>query len=239
MNVTGESVSMRQILARVTKLIMSGICGLLITLAAPVAVSQEISAAEKILFQSKHLENVANPQKLRYTYVHEEAEGKNFTDEVVIDIQKKNPDGTASTASQFLTGDRQFPIENLTGAEGNPAVLGFLERDIKEMKRLTGGQPNYFRKRIRIALAESAKVDPVSFSYKGREIKGQKIVIQPYLNDPMQHKFTQYVDKRYVFILSDQIPGSVYQIQTSIPTKSQGAEKTDAKLIEETMTLAS
>lgn len=239
MNVMSEPVRVKRRPSLLKNMIASGIFGMLFAMTAPVAVSQEISPAEKILFQSKHLNNVANPQKLRYTYVHEEAEGKNFTDEVVIDITKKNPDGTAAAASQFLSGDRQFPIETLTDAEGNPAVLGFLERDIREMKRLTGGQPNYFRKRIRIALAESAKVDPVSFSYKGRNIKGQKIVIQPYLNDPMQHKFAQYVDKRYVFILSDEIPGSVYQIQTSIPTKQQGGEKSEAKLIEETMTLAS
>lgn len=232
-------VRARRHISNVKSGLVSGVCGILFALTVPAASSQEISAAEKLLFQSKHLENVANPRKLRYTYVHQEAAGKDFTDEVVIDIMKKNPDGTASAASQFLSGDRNFPIEKLAEAEGNPAVLGFLERDIREMKRLTGGQPNYFRKRIRLALAESAKVDPVSISYKGRDVKAQKIVIQPYLNDPMQHKFSQYVDKRYVFILSDQIPGSLYQIQTSIPSKPQAVEKSEATLIEETMTLAS
>ena len=43
--------------------------------------------------------------------------------------------------------------------EGNPVLLYFLERDIREMERLTGGKSGYFRKAIRLALARSASVE--------------------------------------------------------------------------------
>jgi hypothetical protein len=42
------------------------------------------------------------------------------------------------------------------------------------------------------------------------------------------------VAKRYVFLLSDEVPGSVVQIKSTIP---EGERKGEA-LIEETMTLA-
>ena len=67
-------------------------------------------------------------------------------------------------------GERQVALPALNGAQGNPVLLGFLERDISEMKRMTGGSTSYFRKRIRIALAEAASVEPVTVSYGGRQV---------------------------------------------------------------------
>jgi hypothetical protein len=127
------------------------------------------------------------------------------------------------------------PVSN---AQGNPALLGFLERDINEMKRLTGGSTNYFRKRIRLALAETASVESITVPYGGRQVQGKRIVIRPYLNDPMQEKMQKYLAKDYVFILSDQVPGTVYQIRSTVPGGQQGDRKNAAALIEETMTVA-
>lgn len=224
---------------RLAFLVTAAVC---FTLSAPpvkAGGSQEVSPAEKILFQTNHLKNVTAPNKLRYSYVRNGADVKAFKDEVVIDISKKNGNGSAVVSSRFLTGEREVSIPPIDDAEGNPALLGFLERDINEMKRLTGGSTNYFRKRIRLALADSAKVEPVSVSYKGQQIKGQRIAIQPYLNDPMQEKFSKYTGKSYIFIVSDQVPGTVYQIRTSIPREQNaGAGNEGDKLIEETMTVA-
>ena len=44
------------------------------------------------------------------------------------------------------------------------------EKDILEMKRLTGGQPNYFRKRIRTALAEGPKLSVSQQEFNGKKI---------------------------------------------------------------------
>jgi hypothetical protein len=209
------------------------LCGLSALAGAPHA--QEISPAEKILFLSNHLQTVAKPQALRYAYVRQDKTGPGFSDQVVIDVTGKNADGSAAVSSRFLSGERQVSLPPLDHAEGNPVLLGFLERDISEMKRLTGGSTSYFRKRIRIALAEAASVEAVSLPYGGRQVQGKRIAIQPYLHDPMQDKMPQYVAKRYVFILSDDIPGSVYQIQSMVP---EGGPQRGAALMEETMTLA-
>ena len=52
--------------------------------------------------------------------------------------------------------------------------------------------------------------------YHGKKLDGQEISIQPYRNDPMHERFEKYVNKRYVFILSSQIAGGVYQIGSSL-----------------------
>ena len=208
------------------------LCGLIALAGALHA--QEISPAEKILFLSNHLGTVVRPQALRYTYVRRDKDGPGFSDQVVLDVTGKNADGSAVVSLRFLSGERTVALPPLDNAQGNPALLGFLERDISEMKRMTGGSTSYFRKRIRIALAEAASVEAVKLSYGGRQVEGKRIAIQPYLHDPMQDKMPKYAAKRYVFILSDDIPGSVYQLRSTVPDDGRQG----AVLIEETMTLA-
>lgn len=206
-------------------------------LAAGGAAAQDITAAEKLLFQTRHLQNVAAPGVLRYSYVRQDAEGAGFSDEVLVDVAARNGDGSARVSSEFLHGERQLPIPPVQEAQGNPALLGFLERDIAEMKRLTGGSASYFRKRIRMALAEKARVEDVTVDYNGRQVRGQKVAIQPYLDDPMGQKMPKYVGKQYVFILSDAIPGSVYRLSATVPgTADAGMGGAGAASIEETMT---
>jgi len=199
--------------------------------------AQDITAAEKLLFQTSHLRNVTAPTVLRYRYVRQDADGAGFSDEVLIDVAARNSDGSARVSAEFLHGERQLPIPAVQQAQGNPALLGFLERDIAEMQRLTGGSTSYFRKRIRMALAESARIEDVTVDYGGRQVRGQAVSIRPYLNDPMGGKMPKYLGKQYVFILSDAIPGSVYRLSATVPGLAP-AEKggAGAVLVEETMT---
>ena len=225
-------MSSRRILRRMA---FAGAC----TLAAQMAAAQEISAAEALLFQARHLQNIHEPMALTYTYKKDASAESSFDDEVHLDVNQIKPDGGASVSMRFLSGSRKMDIPNIGDAQGNPALLGFLERDIVEMKRLTGGSSNYFRKRIRLALAEAAQMRQVNFSYEGKQVAGQEVSIQPYLNDPMRERFEKYLNKRYVFILSSQVPGGIYQVRSSL---SGGQQQSDAaaqdKLrMDETLTL--
>jgi hypothetical protein len=196
--------------------------------------AQGISPAERLLFETNHMQGVRAPVTLVYTYRKEGTSEGSFDDEVQLDIIRVNPDKTAAASIRFLSGDRNIPISDLQDAHGNPALLGFLERDIVEMKRLTGGSASYFRKRIRLALADAQEVRPVRFRYAGKERQGQEVRIQPYLDDPMRERFTAYLHKSYVFILSEDVPGGLYSI------RSASAEP-DTKVpsgIVETMTLS-
>jgi hypothetical protein len=95
-------------------------------------------------------------------------------------------------------------------------LLGFLEHDIAEMKRLTGGSVGYFRKRIRLALADGAQVTPQRITYGGKTVEAKAVRIQPYLDDPLHARFENYVRKTYTFVLSDQVPGGVYRVSTTL-----------------------
>lgn len=198
--------------------------------AASAHTAQPISTAETLLFQSNQWHQVQQPVTLHYAYKKVSSVEPGFDDAVRVDVTRIHPDGSAAVALHFLTGARNVKVADLDHAQANPALLGFLERDIAEMKRLTGGATNYFRKRIRLALADGALTRPVKFTYQGRQLDGQEVSVQPYLNDPLHERFEPYVAKRYVFILSRQVAGGVYQIRTS-------SSAADGIGMEETLTL--
>jgi hypothetical protein len=198
---------------------------------------QPISPAEKLLFQTNQWHQVTAPVALSYTYKKVSNSEPGFEDEVRVDVTKIHPDGSAAVSMQFLTGSRNLKIADLDNAQANPALLGFLERDIAEMKRLTGGMPNYFRKRIRLALANGAHMRPVTFTYRGQQLTGQEVSVQPYLDDPLHERFEKYVDKRYVFVISEQVAGGVYQIRTSSTGNGKEALAKGQIQMEETLTL--
>ena len=188
------------------------------------ATAQDISTAETLLFQTRHLANVHAPATLRYTFHKEGSAEAGFDDQVQLVLAAERPAATL----QFLTGPRQYTAPTVDDPEGNPVLLGFLEHDIAEMQRLTGGASAYFRKRIRLALAESAQVHPHRFTYAGKAVDGREIVIEPYANDPLRARFEQYAGKRYTFIVSGQVPGGVYQLRAAAGSPA---------LVDETLTL--
>lgn len=193
--------------------------------------AQGVSEAERLLFETNHMKGLSAPVSLHYSYRQEAPGEAGFEDEVQVDIGRVNPDRSVAASIRFLSGDRNVPIPPIEEAHGNPALLGFLERDIAEMKRRTGGSTAYFRKRIRMALAHAQAPQPVSFSYAGKERRGREVRIQPYLDDPLRDRFPDFERKRYVFVLSDDVPGTLYRIESD----SSGTGKEG---IRETLTLA-
>ena len=182
------------------------------------AEKQDISAAEKLLFMTRQLDNVALPATLRYAFRQTGSEEPGFEDTVSVDVVSRVPGKKqcCKASGEFLTGARSLKLPDIEGAEGNPVVLYFLENDIRTMQRLTKGSQTYFRKRIRMALFNGATVRSVRVTYKGKDIEGQEIVISPFLDDPNRAKFEKYLGKQYRFILSPAVPGGVYGIQTTI-----------------------
>jgi hypothetical protein len=201
---------------------------------APSAASaqERISAAETLLFQTDHLKNVAPPATLSYAFTKSGSAEGGFDDTVKLRI--RSVDGAKRVSVAFFTGERKIAFPEVTGAEGNPVLLCFLERDIHEMQRLTGGKSGYFRKAIRLALARSAKVARTRVAYAGRESAASEITIAPYVDDPLRDRIGKYASKTYVFILSAAVRGGVYSVRSFVPS---GNGATEAPLLEERLTL--
>lgn len=195
----------------------------------------EFSQAEKKLWLSNHLKNIDKPGRLYYTFEKSGTYEKGFTDAVYLDILEINENGTKDTDLEFFTGNRRRPAtaRNLVGITGNPILGLYMQGDALEMNRLTDGSWRYFQRRIKMAFSNSAKVEEITIDYNGDKIDAEKITIKPYLNDPRRRQFEEFAGKTYEFILSRQIPGSIYQIKTVIPNVS---DPDDDPLIAEKLT---
>jgi len=204
---------------------------LLVTALPAVAADQPVSEAEKRVFIDNHLANIAGGGDVSYGFTKRGTLEKGFVDTVKMHVEDAGAARGKTVTAEFLTGERRLSLPEVANAEGNPVIMHFLERDVREMKRLTGGQEGFFRRRIKLALADQADLRPVSFQYAGREIKGRQITITPYVNDPLKERFVKFEKKTYVFTLSDELPGGVYQLKTLV--SGAGAEP----LVEETLTL--
>ena len=93
-------------------------------------------------------------------------------------------------------------------------TIHFLERDIALMAKDTGGSNGFFRNRIRDAFKSPSAVREVKFQFNGASLEGTEIIVTPFVANPYADNFKLYVNKRYEFIFSDQIPGGVYRIHT-------------------------
>lgn len=207
----------------------------------PVAVDPEkfkFSDAESKLWMDNHLENIDHPVRIYYEFSKTGSYEEGFNDSVYLDILKINEDGSKNAALQFFSADRQQSAkpDNLTNILGNPVLGIYMQGDVYEMNRLTSGSWRYFQRQIKLAFSKSATVEPVTFKFDGKEVKGEKISITPYLHDPHRQQFLQFADKRYEFILSHDIPGTLYQIKTIVPDNSSPNK---GPLILETLTFKS
>jgi hypothetical protein len=199
----------------------------------------QFNDAEVKLWLSDHLGNIEKPISLYYEFVKSGSYEEGFTDSVYLKILELNDDGSKNAALDFFSAERKQLVtpDNVTNIRGNPVLGIFMHGDTADMARLSGGtrsRAKYFTKAIKVALREVAVVEPTTFSFNGKEYKGEKVLFSPYLEDPHRREFEKFAEKYYEFIFSDDIPGSLYQIKTVIPAKG---EKSKEPLILETLTL--
>ncbi|WP_119154347.1 hypothetical protein [Caldimonas tepidiphila] len=196
--------------------------------------SSELSAAEQIVFNGPHLQNVRPPQSLHYRFQKSGPLEPGFEDEVQLALRPGPKGGCCSASGRFLSGERQLSLPEIEDARSNPVILYFLEHDVREMQRRTKGQSSYFRKRIRLAMVERASVADTVVRWGGAELPAREVSLTPYADDPLRARFERFAGKEYRFVLAPGVPGGVYQIRTRVP----GARPADPPALEETMTLA-
>jgi hypothetical protein len=192
-------------------------------LAGPARAAAEFSAAEQALFVTNHLNALKPSTTLHYRFRKSGSLEPGFEDTAAIALSAQADGKCCAAAAEFLSGPRRLALPEIEAAQGNPVILFFLERDIREMERLTKGKANYFRKRIRVAVADAATIRDVMLPFDGRNVAAREITITPYADDPLRARFEQLINKRYVFTLSDAVPGGVLSIRTQVDAPAAGS----------------
>lgn len=190
----------------------------------------DLNRAQQLVFMNDLMQRVPAGSTLDYRFTRHGKDLPDYQDRVTVTVARVAADGTRDLAFDFLSGGCHLDFKPVIGYRGNPTPIHFLERDIKELADATTGAIGYFRNRIRGAFAHPA-IQPVKITLADREVDGIQIRITPFVDDPNIDRLKDYAHKRYDFLFSEQVPGGLYQIRTTVPAASG-----DTPLIEEQLT---
>ncbi|MES9991345.1 MAG: hypothetical protein ABW098_05290 [Candidatus Thiodiazotropha sp.] len=193
----------------------------------------DLNQAQKLIFFLDHLKGVPKGSLLVYDFKNSTQGEKGFRDKVEIKVTDVVAEGKRDLEFNFLSGENHIDFTPAKAYTGNPVIIHFLERDISLMTKDTDGSIGYFRNRIRNSFRDPAHVRDIKFQYNGKQLEGTEIVVIPFVGDRNAENFKLYVNKRYEFVFSDQVPGGIYRIRTQVPS-----EKGDTILIDENMTFS-
>jgi hypothetical protein len=209
-------------------------------LAAPVdaADPSQFSVAENRLFIDDHLRGLPGPTTLEYTYQKRGSLEGAIDDTARVIVRPRSAAGPQSVKVEYLSDARKLELPDIDAANANPVILYFLEREVREMHRLTGGSVNYYRKRIRMALAEGGNVEAVKVDLGPRRIAATEIHIAPYRDDPARSRYEKFAEKTYVFMLSDDVPGKVVELRSELSIPSGDAGRPREIVMAETLRFA-
>jgi hypothetical protein len=190
------------------------------------------------LFDKAHLKNITQPGTLTYKYKKESFVEDSREDTIKVHVSNIRNTGRSDLSFDFFTNQYKRPYEPMENQRGNGVFVLFLEFDVHEMKRLTGGEWRYFQRKLRWALAAGAEKKQVDIDYKGKKVKGTQYIVQPYINDPKNARYKLYASKYYIFTLSEDIPGEIYEVRTIVPDGDTWQEG-QAALVDESITFES
>jgi hypothetical protein len=179
-----------------------------------VSATDELNAVEALLFETDHLASIAHPAKLEYRFSWNGATP--FDDRIVLTLKGEGP--LHDVESDYLSGVQHVAYPPVEQSRGNPLLLFFLEHDLREMQRETKGTTGYFRRLIRLALAQAdLKIQPTTVAVGGRQVAARRVVIEPYRSDPnAASRYPRLAGKTYEFILADEVPGQIVTLATHV-----------------------
>ena len=185
------------------------------------------SEVNNALFDSPHMQNIKVPGNLNYQYIKSAISEQLEEDKVSVNITNISDTGRTDQAYDFFSGEKKRPYQDRTKLLGNGIFMLFLEWDVHELERQTKGSWRYFQRRIRWAMAAGAVKKEVQISYQGKNINATQYTIQPYADDEKSVRYGSHTNKYYSFTLSDEIPGTIYEVRSVVPkakTWQQGDE---------------
>src|SRR3546814_5679562 len=77
----------------------------------------------------------------------------------------------------------------------------------------------YFRNTIRRVLQTSdpASIRDTTIDLGGERVAATEISFRPFANDPNRARLREFADKSYHVIISDAVPGGIYEVQAETP----------------------
>jgi hypothetical protein len=183
----------------------------------PPAAAGAPSEAERLVFLHAHLANVPGPRALRYQYVEEARGQERASDRAVLTLRAGAGGRCCDVHGEYLSGERAVTLPDIPEARANPVLLYFLEGEVRRLQRSTKGQAAHFRRRMRQSLADEATVTETTIPWGARTVPARTVRMAPFVADAYRGRFPDQAATEYVFVLSDAVPGGVYQMSAALP----------------------
>jgi len=219
----------------VKKNIMSLLSAVMLVMVTTVSAEPGFSEMNNTLFDKAHLKNIEQPGTLVYQYSKESFVEDSREDSIKVVVSNIRNTGRRDLDFEFFTNEFNRPYMAMENQRGNGVFVLYLEFDVHEMNRLTGGEWRYFQRKLRWSFAEGADKKEVDIDYNGKTVKGIQYMVQPYVNDPKNSRYKLYANKYYIFTLSEDIPGEIYKVRTIVPDGETWKEG-DPVLVDESIT---
>ncbi len=214
------------------------VCVLLTFSVSSYAVSG-VSEINNEIFDKAHLKNIHEPGTLHYVYKREHFIDGPRSDTIDLVLTNLRNTGRKDTHIDFFTGKHNRPYQDRDNQQGNTVAVFFLEFDVRELAKTIDHSHaerwHYLQKKVKWQLARGAKKEKIEIEYNGTKLSAFQYTIRPYSNDPKKSEFPLYANKYYIFTLSEDIPGEIYQLRTIVPDGNKWQEGDEA-LIDESVT---
>jgi hypothetical protein len=183
----------------------------------------EQGSVAELLFGAAPFANVRAPVEIGYVYASKDAEGRQATAPVRMEVRSVSAEGGKLVHLEIFDGDARREVGPVEMSSQNPLVLVFLQRDVSAMEKSTGGSQHYFRNRIRGAFNRPGEVEQLELEVEGRRIEATRIAIRPFSEDPRIDRFPAYRDKLYEFVVAPDILGGIWSLGTRTIDPQSGA----------------
>lgn len=188
-----------------------------------------INEAQRLVFMNDHLGDIASGSVLNYDFTRTGKAVEAFSDTVKIKVTGVHAGGRRDLEFDFLAGPNHVDFHPAKAYLGNPVAIHFLERDIAEMARRTGGNIGYFRNTIRKSFV-NPEINATKIDVGGHQLDAVAVTVTPFTGDPNVDKFPFYAKKRYEFLFAEDLPGGLYQIHTQVPDEGGGDSLIDEQM---------
>lgn len=176
------------------------------------------------IYGSDHLQGLPDKAQLVFDYRFEgSAMEKPFADDVSLAFSRgPGTDDDFDVEVTVFSKTRNQVIGPISATSVNPILLIFFQRDVTHMSNGTGGSQHYFRNAIRrsLQMPDQNSVHAITVDLDGREIAASEVSFKPFAGDANRARLRGFADKTYRVVLSPEVPGGIYEVETETPDES-------------------
>ena len=201
---------------------------------SPAWSADNMPSVSDLLFLRKDFSDLGAGSKLTYRFQRTVSEskllGEPFSDDISVSVNKVEDDDKREVELKIFTGARARPVQELPHRDGNPIIVVFLERIVKNYGAIAGGKHQYLKNRLRVDMRENAKIEPEKIQYDGKTVDGYRVTLTPFVKDPNRHKMYGYQGSRFDVIVSDNVPGRIVEMIAVYESPMDGAPRLEERI---------